>query len=263
MHKTYLVGVFVAFLFIPTSAFAAGFAKQSLFLSQDSVTEGDTVLVYAVVQNDQPSSFTGSVVLSDGSDAMGNVSVTLKAGEAQAVSVSWTPTAGSHTVTAELEGTDGTVVEKESETFDIAAKPTPASDDSIAQSQSAAVGSSQPIQNEINSVSPQVASTLAPVFTTVDSGRATAATFLNSQLANTQKNLGTTTGQVLGAETQNNSSSSGIVGNAWYIAETIYFYILTLLVFIIDTAGVFYPLLVIIFFYLLYRTYRWARRPAY
>src|SRR3990167_7657305 len=94
----------------------AGFAKQSLFLSKSSATEGETVLVHAVVVNDAASVFAGELVLSTGDKKIGAVPLSLNAGEAQAVSVSWKPASGSHTVIAELKNKEGEVAEKESTT---------------------------------------------------------------------------------------------------------------------------------------------------
>src|SRR3989344_7118699 len=117
-------------LITPLSAGAAGFAKDSLFLSKSPVTEGETVFIHAVVANDNASAFTGNVVFSvqDGSasggkDSIGSVAVTLPPGGAQAVSVSWQPTGGSHKVTAELTAGDGTVAESEHATFAVQEKP--------------------------------------------------------------------------------------------------------------------------------------------
>src|SRR3989344_6188606 len=119
----------VVFGVYPEVARGAGFAKQSLFLSKSSVTEGDTVLVHAVVSNDTTTKFTGTLIFKDSDATIGNVPVSLDSGEANTFSVSWKPTAGNHTVEANLEDTSGAVVEQESATFTVAPPPPPKATD--------------------------------------------------------------------------------------------------------------------------------------
>ncbi len=114
-------------IILPFSAHAATFAKQSLFLSKTPVTEGDTVLIHAVVANDGTAKFDGDVVFKDADTKIGSVAVSIAQGGANAVSVSWKPAAGSHNITAELTASGGAVVESESATFLINEKPKPAS----------------------------------------------------------------------------------------------------------------------------------------
>lgn len=249
-------------LLLPGLIFAAGFAKQSLFLSKSPVTEGDSIRIYAVLSNSAATTFTGSVVVSDGSSEIGSVAVSIAAGGAQTASVPWQPTAGSHTVTAQLTGSDGTVVEKESESFTVDAKPLPIPAVQNAPTSTISVESSLAIQNQINSLSPAAAQVSQPLFSIIDGIRAGAANIIDSQLADAKAKLAPTSksGVVAGAST---SAGTDISGTAWTVFYTFYLYLLTVLRFLIGSAAVFYPLLAILFFYFLYRSYRWARRPAY
>lgn len=255
--------VVLALLLAPATVFSAGFAKQSLFLSKPSVTEGETVLIHAVVNNDSAASFKGEMTFNQGSAAIGKVPVSLDAGEAQAVSVSWKPAAGSHSITAELKA-DNEVVERQSATFSVAEKPKPAAQ-TTSSSQAAAVESSDGIQQGIAGFSPQAADATAPVFKLIDGGRAAAAEVLEGQIANTKKNLGPAAGEpggVLGAEAVKNASSNPM-GTFWFILQTLYLYLLTVLNFIIGGAGVFYPVFALLILYMLWRLIRRFRRPAY
>lgn len=255
------LGIAVLLFLLPCAAFAAGFAKQSLFLSKSAVTEGDTVLIHAVVDNDAAAKFSGTLFLTEGSTSIGSVPVSLAAGESSVVSVSWKPLAGSHTITATLKDASSTVVEQTTGTFDIAAPPQTASSSQAA----AAVESSDAIQQDIGNVSPPVESTVKPVFTLIDGARSAAAGVLDTQLAATKQNLGPDAGapgEVLGAEATQNAASNP--GSAfWYILQTLYFYLLTVLRFIVGSAGIFYPLVAIIFLYFMWRMFRRFRRPAY
>lgn len=264
MKKFLVLGIF---LLLPTLVFGAGFAKQSLFLSKTPVQEGETVLIHAVVANDAATKFAGSVVFKDADTGIGSVAVTILPGGANAVSLSWTPTAGSHTVTAELTGSDGAVVEKESAIFNVNSKPPPPPKASGGQENlpAATVESSQNIQNQIGSLSPAAEQATKPAFTVIDGLRSRAADIIDSQLANTKAKLAATpqTGVVAGSETTQDPKIQNPWGTAWTILYTLYLYILTVLRFLVGNAGVFYPVLALAFLYLLWKMYRRFRRPAW
>lgn len=254
--------VILLLLLAPISVFGATFAKQSLFLSRPSVTEGETVLIHAVVNNDSAAAFAGTMFFSEGAAAIGTAPVSLEGGEAAAVSVSWKPLSGSHTVVAELK-VGAEVVEKQSATFTIAPKPLSAT--ATSTQAVGAVESSDAIQESIAGLSPQAAGALAPVFTLVDGGRSKAADILDSQIESTRSVLGPTAGQpseVLGAEDVKQAGSNPM-GAFWYIAQTLYLYLLTILRFLVGSAGVFYPALALLFLFLLWKIFRRFRRPAY
>lgn len=253
--------LFLSVLFLlPSLALAAGFATQPLFLSESPVTEGDSVQIYAVLSNDTSTAFAGTLVVSDGSTPIGSVPVSMAAGGAQTVSVPWTPLTGSHTVVAALEDSGGTTVEQETEVFAVNAKPAASSANDASQPEN--VQSSAQIQQDISNYSPQAAQAAKPLFSSIDSLRATLSTIIATQLGIAKTNLTNSDAQglVLGTST---SALPNTTGDFWFVLWTLYLYLLTILQFLISNAAVFYPLLVIVFFYLLYRTYRWARRPSY
>lgn len=245
-------------LLAPSFVCAAGFAKQSLFLSKTPVTQGDTVLIHAIVSNDATTKFSGTLTLHDEAGAIGSVPVSLAAGEAGVVSVSWKPSGGSHTVTAELIDSTG-AREQESSTFHIATPAQPA-----AAQTAAAVDSSQNIQQAIANISPGVAQATQPVFAAIDAGRAQASAALDQGISWAKAQI-QTPGQVLSAQTQKTSTSTaqGIGATLWTVMTTLVLYTLSVLQFIIGNAGLFYPVVVILFFYILWRLYRRSRRPAY
>jgi hypothetical protein len=262
MKKALIVLAAVLAAGLPAIALAsAGFAKQSLFLSQGSVTAGQTVLIHAVVSNDAAAKFSGTLVFGDEGGTVGTVPVALPAGASSVVSVSWMPAAGVHNVTAALEDSAGNSVETESASFTVNAPPAPASQ---SPAQPAAVESSQQIQNDIAQYSPQAAQTAQPVFSAVDSLRTSAASALTNQLNATKQSLGVKPqGEVLGASTEAPAAQSAAGSGFWFVLKTFYVYVLTILLFLIDSAAIFYPLLLIIFFYLMWRLFRRVRRPSY
>ena len=129
----------------------------------------------------------------------------------------------------------------------------------------AAVESSAKIQEGIAGFSPAAASATAPFFTMVDGGRTSLSDVIDVQIANTKNNIGPTAGkpgEVLSAEAVKNAPQNPM-GTLWFILQTLYLYLLTLLSFIIGSAGVFYPVAALLILYLLWRLIRRAHRPAY
>jgi hypothetical protein len=263
--KFWLLTLVVLVSTSPTLASAASFAKQSLFLSKTPVTEGETVLIHAVVANESTAKFSGDVVFKDAEAKIGSVAVTIAAGGANAVSISWKPTAGSHTITAQLTNGAGTAVESESATFVINEKPKPVTPLTISGTSSAAspVESSADIQKKITDLYPPAGSVSAPVFSTLDSVREKAAGALDNGINwAKQKTGGKNYGSVLGAATSTNDSG-GIMGTVWLILGLVVLYIFTLLRFVVGNAGIFYPAFAILFFYILWRLFKRFRRPRY
>lgn len=220
--------------------------------------EGETVLIHAVVQNDSAAKFPGVVVLRDGDAQIGSVPVTLAANEVRAVSVSWTPGPGSHKVVAQLLDEGGTAVQSESGTFAVAAKPKPKIAATTSPSNAAAaVESSQGIQEKIDDLSPAAGGVLAPVFKLVDGSRSAVADVLDAQIARVKPKLAPIPGVVAGTSTIQAPDQG-----SWFssIFNTVYFYILTVLRYLIGSAAIFYPVLAIAFLYALWRMFKRFRR---
>lgn len=249
---------FIAFALLvlfPTAVFAASFAKQSLFLSKSPVIEGETVLIHAVLANDTETQFKGEVRIRSGQELLGSVPLTLGAGEARAVSISWAPKAGLHTIAAELRAQDESLAAKEEATFTVEEKPKPLG--ARTSTESATVESSAQIQHAIAGVSPQAAQTAKPVLDTLDSWRARGTEFLDAQISNTKERV---PGTVLGTNAVKEASSDP-AGSAWGVLQTFYLYLLTILRYIMASASLFYPVLAILFLWGLWRLYkRMARR---
>lgn len=257
----------LAFLCIPTAGSAAGFATQSLFLSKDAVTEGETILIHAVVSNNASVKFTGNLQIHEGTTRIGTVPVTLAAGSANTVSLSWKPKAGSHKITAQLLDSSDTIVGEESETFSIAAKKTaPASaNEPLHIPLQTTVEPSDKIQNSIENLSPAVALGTGPVFSAIDAGRTSAAEALDSGITWSKRQLATgkTVSKVLGAEDDESSSKSAgdsFFSTIWLIVATLALYLFSVLRYVVGSAGAFYPLFAILFFFVLWKLYRRFRR---
>jgi len=244
---------------VPLAASAAGFANQAIFLSKSPVVEGESVRIYATVSNPASDTFKGSVLISENGETIGTMPLTLTTGGAQTVSVVWKPAAGSHTVKAALIQ-DGATAAETQQTFVVQEQPKPKAVEpdptETTDQTAAAVESSAGIQQSIQSISPAVGNASKPVFSTLDGVRQSIANVADQQLEKVGPKVskGQSKGQVEGISTE--------ATQPWYwsIVWTIYFYILTLVRFLVGSAGVFYPLLAVLFLYFLYRMFRRYRR---
>ena len=239
---------------------APGFATDPVFLSKSPVVEGESVRIYASITNPTASAFEGIVTLRDGGNIIGGISVTLSSGEARVVSIVWKPeSGGTHDITAELEDNDGKTISKTAATVAITPKPPANIPLNNADPSSMAVESSAPLEEHIASLIPQAASVTAPVLQAIDSARAAAANVLDAQLAQTKPKL---PGTISGSEASSgNPPGSSIGRTAINIFWTFYFYLLSILRYIIGSIAFSYPLLALAFLYLLYRLYRRMTGP--
>lgn len=267
MH--YARAAVLALLLAPSFALGAGFAKQSLFLSKSPVTEGEQVLVHAVVQNDAAAAFDGNLVFSvkadDKKTQIGSVAVAIVPGGAQAASVSWKPTAGEHEVVASLTQKDGTIVEEESATFSIAKKPTAAVVRSNPVDDSSPVESSDAVEAMIVKFIPPIAGLAEPVFSGIDTFRTKANDLINSGIGWSKNKIGgKSAGEVLGSATaKENTTPKGIIGTVIFLAAMVSLYILSILKWMVAHTGVFYPAAVILFLFALWKLSAGMRRPRY
>ncbi len=252
--------LFGTFLFlVPTFVFAVGFAKQSIFLSTSAPTEGQTVTIYASVSNPATTTFNGTLVIKDGATEIGKASVKLEAGGADTASVSWKPTAGTHTIVADLRDANGVSVEEGRQAFTIAAPPkvsaaASANPFGVSNDQTVDVQPSTPIQESINNISPEVGEYSSPVLKAIDSGRAAAAAQLHTALDWSKSQIATSSASV------NTKEESSFIQTAWKIFATVALYVLTILLYIVTNVGIFYPLLAAAFLYVLWRLWRRYRR---
>lgn len=256
----------LALMCVPSVGFAAGFATQSLFLSKDSVTEGESVLIYAVVSNNTTTTFTGKLQVHEGSTLVGTVPVSLAAGSADTVSVSWKPAAGKHAITAQLLDSAGTIAGEESATFSVAAKKESSSETTpLTIPPKTEIESSDNIQDSIENLSPVLAAGTGPIFSVIDAGRTHAAKALDNGVSWSKKQLATskTVGKVLGNEENTDSNKSAgdrFFSTIWLIVATLALYLFSVLRYVTGSAGAFYPLFAVLFFFVLWKLYRRFRR---
>ena len=256
-----MVGILLFVVSMPFAVRAAGFAKQSLFLSQSTVVEGQTVFIYAVVTDDSDTPFVGILRFSDETGGIGSTTVTLQPGKASTVSVPWKPTAGQHTVTAAFVSHDGTVTESEDAIFFVDKTPAPPVADQLTQQPlltavtdqsktigTTTVGSSEPIVQTIKRVAPGVAVNTVPLFDTVDSLRTRSVQALDHGTEWSKS-----------AITKAATAPSSILNTLWLIVSTLALYVCASLAYVVANIALFYPAIVVIFFLVLWKIYKTIR----
>ncbi len=251
----YIAGL-TLFCLMPLVVLAATFPSKSIFLSEDPVLSGDTVLIHVVISNNSNSSFSGTLSILDGKTQVGTLAVSLAAEEAQVESLSWKPGGGSHILVADLYDSKQFLVQETQQTFNVSL-PTP----SVS---TLSVESSQGLDSSIAQVSPKTAQVVAPALATIDIARQDVVQNLSQGIAwaQGQINLASSTqGKVLGVETTN-PQTTGVGHTLWMVLATAVLYVLSVLRSIVSSVGLFYPVIAIIFLYILWRIFRGARRPS-
>ena len=181
---------------VPAASFAAEngpqFATQAVFLSTSAPMAGTAVLVHTSVVNTSGSAFSGKVVFKDGPTELGMVAITLASGEARVATISWLPTPGAHTITAELADASGALLHSASATstaqtsasFEVAPPPPPPPTPPSSQNElSASVQSSQSLARIVGNTLPISEATSQGVFTSIDTVRTEIADALDAKIA--------------------------------------------------------------------------------
>lgn len=262
----------VAFLFFvaPVSAFAAvGFAQESVWLSHTPVISGETVSIYAALTNGSAETLTSVAYFRDNGKKIGSLPVSLKPGEARIVSISWTPSSGEHALAVEL-ASSSVALAKGTETTNVTVeKPVAFGSVILGSTKDAAAAAaytdSSDIQKQIESLSPAVEHFVEPAFTKIDDWRKSGASFLNIQADAARAKADAYSKQK--TEQSGTDTPEGASKGWWLtlsqILYTILLYIYTALQTVLAKAGLFFPILAILFFWLLWKLYKRFTRPKY
>ncbi len=180
----------------------AGFAAAPIWISSASSTGGDSLKIFAIVNNTSTTTVNGTVSFLVDGTSVGSVDISLAAGAANIFSVPWTAVAGTHSITATLDNP------VDANGLPVSLSETVAGPISITVAEAPpaplAVQYFNAAMNDANSVAgPALSGALAAV----DSARQDGANYFATQLG-----LGTASaspqGQVLGAETENIASAT-------------------------------------------------------
>ncbi|KKW19232.1 MAG: hypothetical protein UY63_C0017G0009 [Parcubacteria group bacterium GW2011_GWA2_51_10] len=112
--KKYLILVFILYILLQAPSvinadekIPAGFPAQSIWTSQASAVEGETIDVYAAIHNGSAESIKGNVTFSVDGKSIGSKSFEISAGKSELVSIAWKTVAGTHIIRANIESESG------------------------------------------------------------------------------------------------------------------------------------------------------------
>ncbi len=114
MKKIFAHGIIaIAFLLLPFSFVHAvsdsGFLNDTIWYSEKSFVEGDTIEIHTAVWNAEDVSLSAKVEFTDGNTILGSRSVTVPVRTLQDVFITWKVTAGEHTIKATIKNATTTV----------------------------------------------------------------------------------------------------------------------------------------------------------
>ena len=111
------------------------------------------------------------------------------------------------------------------------------------------------------------------MFGVIDAGRTSAAGALDAGINWSKKQLAQNVGKKAtssksnktagAATTTPDTSTASIFATLWTVVATVSLFVLSALRYLVGNAGMFYPFLLIVFFYILWRIFRGIRRPSY
>lgn len=178
--------------------------------------------------------------------------------EGDTVLIYWHPSAGSYRITAERLNQSGTVLDSETTTFVVEEIPEP--EPARVVQGTSTVESSGKIQEAIANIVPQAA-VATPVFGAIDNLRQKGADALaEAEVWAKAKGSKQESSEVAGANTE---AESGIASTVMALVATALSYLLALLKMVVSSAGIFYPVFAIVFFYILWRLFKRMRRSNY
>lgn len=116
------------FILSPLSALAAeaGFPSQTIWVSDPSAHEGDTVVVSAVVYNGESDDLRGTLVFLADDVRIGAREFELPGATSQVHSVEWKPEEGAYELAARIEGISAKLSQSETPPLSITIRPPPA-----------------------------------------------------------------------------------------------------------------------------------------
>lgn len=256
------------FLLTPLFVFSAvGFTQDSVWLSHTPVIEGETVSIYAALTNGAKENLTGTAYFRDNGVAIGSLSISLSQGEARIISTRWSPKEGKHTLAVEI-ASSSVSLPKNTQTLTVTVESKeyhpPANVGGVGSAAGVAFSDSSGIQEKIGSISPAAESVTRPIFTTVDGWRLGGANFLATHTDSARAKVESIAAEkkTLAEENTPESQTKSRKLTVSHILYTILLYIYEALQTLVAKAAFFYPLIVVLLFFLLWKIVRRIRRPT-
>ncbi len=208
----------LASLLFPVAAFAqsipAGFPSGSVWLSDFTPEDGDTVRLYAPVYNSTSADIEGEVAFWVDSENVATAQFSLDSRESRIVSVEWKAKEGDHDIhvsirNAHRKGSSETLTLQEGENTKVAVSVSPAPPtkaERLAKDASA----------YLTSVSPEAATVLGSLGTATEGLREAGIAYIEERLEAAAPPQASSDTQVLGASTYNSPAAAvGMLDRAW------------------------------------------------
>lgn len=260
LASLFCAGLFVAcFSLLPSVSLAetlsGGFPPRNIWLSRDSATAGDTVTIYAAVGNGSAEKIEGTVAFILDGKKIGTNEFILEGGKSSIQSVAWSATAGTHTISAKIEG--AVLSNMETGAIEITVTAPPPSP--VADALNTASGAASTI---IASSSPFVLGAATTIFSTTESLRTRGQDYFDTKVAERQKRDTRSNIEGFGSEgialgTSTERASDSTFGSMLASAQDGFYNVGQI---IFRSAAFFYPFFALLFFILLYLATKWAQR---
>ena len=188
-------------LFVPAIVLAgnAGFPDRSLWLSDAKPTVGEQIRLYTVLYNGTDSALSGTLVFLIDGKGENTQEVSLAAQTSSVVSTSWKATAGAHTFGARFSSTSGSSADVQTEAATLSIDvPEPKSELEVKAAEAASTA-----QEVATGFMPIVKNIAADAFSITEAAREKAIAFIEPYAATAQMNA------VSAQSTQNQESQGG------------------------------------------------------
>jgi hypothetical protein len=244
-------------LFALADTVSGGFPSQSLWLSKTSLTEGDSVQIFAPIYDSGTGKIQGDVVFLVDDTEIGSVRFSLDAGESKIASLSWSAKEGAHTVSAEIRNASGETPDAalslsrektEPLSVSVAAAPPPAPAVAALRSAGGALAAA------VSAAAPAVSGAVEAAFSETEALRNGAKTALEASLA---ADTPASAGKVLGAETENLAAAAAAPHTSFSPLRLLKQIALA----VVSYEWLFYPLLLVVILFILYFFARQIARP--
>lgn len=204
-----------------TPQLQAGFAP-ALWLSVTDLTDGDSVKVYTVVYDASTRSIEGDVIFMVDGSAIGTTHFSLAAGASGIESVAWKARAGTHAFTASVENAIEKGSKEPASIENLKAGPVSVTVEDApppSRAVAAATAAAHSVSRAVEAATPVVSSVVTAATNMTESVRTAGADYLAGKM---HDGAGTSSGQVLGAETYRGEDGPADAGTGSTIAHRAY-----------------------------------------
>jgi len=237
-----------------------GFVSANIWYSKDPFQEGDKIKIYTLVFNPDSRELSGTVFFFDNTTLLGKNDFTVSANATKAISISWTATAGDHSIYGKIENAKFLVSKGNYEEVYLSNNETTKSSRTVSSkitSNTANTNSTSPSNNDISSTVSNLENTITdktPSFITkpIISTTNNLESFRQDANIASEKKEGEIKNQIdvlnnTKTAAKDNTASNPLLKPFKYVE----LFLLSLSSFVLDNKIVFYAILIIFVFFIL------------